>query len=67
MVALKDSHGTLLGFYNVMRNLAERNDTEAARRQSEETYRNLFNCLDQGFCIVEVEDGNRRATGLSDD
>jgi PAS domain S-box-containing protein len=54
-VALKDSHGKLLGFYNVMRDFAERNKAEMALRTSEETYRNLFNGIDQGFCILEIK------------
>jgi PAS domain S-box-containing protein len=55
MVALKESDGKLLGFYNVMRAHAVPNKAEVALRTSEETYRNLFNGIDQGFCVLELK------------
>jgi PAS domain S-box-containing protein len=34
--------------------IAERKEAEAALRESEERYRNLFNSIDEGFCFIEV-------------
>ncbi len=34
--------------------VAERERAEEARRLSDERYRNLFNTIDEGFCIVEL-------------
>ena len=34
--------------------MAERRQAEEALRESEERYRNLFNSIDEGFCIVEM-------------
>jgi PAS domain S-box-containing protein len=34
--------------------ITERKRTEEALRESEEQYRNLFNSMDEGFCIVEM-------------
>ncbi|MCU1327215.1 MAG: multi-sensor signal transduction histidine kinase [Bryobacterales bacterium] len=54
-LALKDSDGKLLGFYNVMRAPGDGYEAELAMRRKEETYRNLFNGIDQGFCILEIK------------
>ena len=36
------------------RDIAERKRKEEAMRESEERYRNLFNSMDEGFCIIEM-------------
>ena len=38
----------------LFRNIKERKDAENALRESEERYRNLFNSMDEGFCIIEM-------------
>ena len=40
--------------------ITERKNAEEALRQSEERYRNLFNTMDEGFCIVEMIFDERR-------
>jgi PAS domain S-box-containing protein len=37
-----------------IRDITKRKEVEHALRESEERYRNLFNSIDEGFCIVEV-------------
>jgi PAS domain-containing protein len=37
--------------------IAERKQAEAALRQSEDRYRNLFNSIDEGFCVIEKVEG----------
>ncbi len=39
---------------NTLRVRAARTQAEAALRKSEERYRNLFNTMDEGFCVIEV-------------
>ncbi|GAB3480171.1 PAS domain-containing hybrid sensor histidine kinase/response regulator [Polaromonas eurypsychrophila] len=34
--------------------IAERKQAENALRESEERYRNLFNSIDEGFCVIEM-------------
>ncbi len=34
--------------------ITERTVAEEALRQSEERYRSLFNCIDEGFCVIEL-------------
>jgi PAS domain S-box-containing protein len=34
--------------------IAERKQVETALRESEDRYRNLFNSIDEGFCIIEM-------------
>ena len=42
--------GVVCYFYD----MSERNQAEEALRKSEERYRNLFNSMEQGFCIIEM-------------
>lgn len=41
-------------FEQVQTELRERQQSEVARRQSEQRYRTLFESIDEGFCIIEV-------------
>ena len=38
----------------VFNNITQRMNAEEALRDSEERYRNLFNSIDEGFCIIEM-------------
>lgn len=38
----------------VLRNISARKDAEAAIRESEYRYRNLFETMDEGFCVAEI-------------
>ena len=54
IVALKDEHGKITGAINSFYDITERKRSENALRESELRYRNLFNSMDEGFCIVEM-------------
>src|SRR5665213_3648803 len=41
----------------LQREITERKQVETALRESEERYRNLFNSIDEGFCVIEKVDG----------
>lgn len=44
----------------VMSDISERKNSEKILRDSEERYRNLFNSIDEGFCVIEmIYDGAR--------
>jgi PAS domain S-box-containing protein len=47
-------------FTGVLRNITARKHAEAVMRESEYRYRNLFDSIDEGFCVAEMiyNDGN---------
>lgn len=51
---IKDEQGEPIGYGTVSRNIDERRQVENFLVQSEKRYRNLFDSIDEGFCIVEV-------------
>ena len=54
IVALKNEQGELTGAINSFYDITERKRWENTLRESESRYRNLFNSMDEGFCIVEM-------------
>ena len=54
VVPLKDSAGLVLRWFGTNTDISEQKQAEEALRQSEERYRNLFNTMDEGFCIIEM-------------
>lgn len=51
---IKDKQDEPLGYGTVSRNIDERKRVENYLVQSEIRYRNLFDSIDEGFCIIEV-------------
>lgn len=49
-----DTDGKIIGVSKIARDISERKRTEAAARQSEERYQNLFDTLIEGFCTIEM-------------
>ncbi len=54
IVALKDEQGQITGAINSFYDITDRKRSENALRESESRYRDLFNSMDEGFCIVEM-------------
>jgi len=52
--AMEGVAGTSPGAIGTVRNITARKQAEQALRDSEERYRNLFNSIDEGFCIIEI-------------
>ena len=49
-----DANGQPERLLAISRDVTEHKNVENALRESEQRYRNLFNSMDEGFCIIEV-------------
>jgi two-component system CheB/CheR fusion protein len=57
---VKDSDGRIIGAAKIARDITESKTAQLALRQSEERYRDLFNSMDEGYCIIEMIFDDRR-------
>ena len=53
-VPLFDEQGAVRGSVAAFMDISDRKQALAALHRSEERYRTLFDCLDEGFCIIEM-------------
>src|SRR5919202_952393 len=53
-VPLFDEQGAVRGSVAAFMDISDRKQALAALQRSEERYRTLFDCLDEGFCIIEM-------------
>ena len=51
---IRDKDGTITGSVVTAHDITERKRAEKALQESESRYRNLFNTMNEGFCIIEV-------------
>jgi PAS domain S-box-containing protein len=54
IVPLKNDSGEITGVMNCFYDVTERKRAGNALRESEERYRNLFDSIDEGFCVIEM-------------
>ena len=61
-VPLLDQAGEITEWFGTASDVTDHKRAEQALRESDEHYRNLFNAIDEGFCIIEmIFDANDKA------
>jgi PAS domain S-box-containing protein len=53
-IAETDDNGWVIGYIGAISDISDRKQAEEALREGEQKYRNLFERMDEGFCICEV-------------
>jgi PAS domain S-box-containing protein len=54
VMPVKDADGTVVRWFGTNTDISEMKLAEVSLRESEDRYRNLFNSLHEGFCIIEM-------------
>ncbi len=54
VMPVKDAEGKVVRWFGTNTDISAQKRAEDALRASEERYRNLFNTMDEGFCIIEM-------------
>ena len=53
-IPLLDTKGEIIEWFGTAKDVTQYKRAEQALRESEDRYRNLFNSMDEGYCIAEV-------------
>ena len=53
-IPLLDADGEIVEWFGTASDVTQQKQAEQALRESEERYRNLFNSMDEGYCIIEM-------------
>ncbi len=54
-ICIYDSHGRIVGYFGVQRDISDRKETEAALKESEERFRQLAENIESVFWMVNVQ------------
>jgi PAS domain S-box-containing protein len=52
---IRNSHGIIVGASKVAREISDLRRAQAQLHESEERYRTLFNSIDEGFCLIQMQ------------
>ena len=54
VMPVKDADGKVVRWFGTNTDISAQKQVEAELRKSEERYRDLFNAMDEGFCVIEM-------------